>query len=936
MKMYRFTVKNKMLSDSVDAVCIDSTKENRKLLSLAKNAGFTEVISIEDFPTYFIYGELSEKDVALFRDVLLCDNALECCEEGTSCLQFSDTSSLVETCTKQSVADSTATEVLKVARGMGINIEDFVTGHSYVIKGELATERVKELAEKVLCNPINEVYSIGFMEPLTAKEKGKIEVARFDVMNMKDGELEELSRKRRLSLDLTEMRSIRSYFEAEARACTDAELEMIAQSWSEHCVHKTFKADIRLDDSVPAEMREAYPETVRGILKTYIKKATDELPKPWLVSTFVDNAGIIEFDDETDVSFKVETHNHPSSLEPFGGANTGVGGVIRDIMGVSAKPIATTDVLCFAPPDTDVSELPKGTIPPSQIIEGVVAGVKDYGNKMGIPTVNGSIHYHSLYATNPLVYCGCVGSSPKGKHKREQKEGDRIVSLGKRVGRDGIGGATFSSMVMGEMLENPPVQKGEPIIEKKVLDVLLVARDEGLYSAITDCGAGGFSSSIGEMASSLGCEVELKNVKTQYDGLQPYELWISETQERMVIAVPPCNMERLLHLCEAYDVEAADLGYFTGRGRIEVKYSGESVIDLSCDFLENALPTKNLLAVYQKRSMAKKQYEEPTVQDALKAIVDKDGLQGKEDIVRLYDYEVQGGTILAPFMGESGHVPQDAAVIKPIGTASSFAIALSNSLHERHAMIDPYKATALTIDEAVRKLVCVGCDPSRIALLDNFCLGSSNDASVIFDLLEMARSCYETAKLFATPFISGKDSFNNEYKNANGSSRAIPPSLLISAIGRVEDDSLVVSSVLKKEGSALYLIGHPHFSFEGSLFESLFGSPYNDGVPFVPPDTPLVYSAFYECIKKHLISSSHCVGKGGLLKTLHDMSLDGNLTYKLVDNIEREFSVTSNLQVYFAECAGCMIVEIEKGNIEEFECSMVKDYRRFIGHVVKS
>lgn len=918
MQTYSFTVKNKL----------DNGKMS--LFSKAHKKGFNEVESITSSDIYFVKcKELKEKDISLLKDVLFADTVFQDCEIGKP--HLNENEHIVEVLVKKEVSDSTVTETLRICKTLGIEIEEFNTGHSYIVTGNIEKDRLDLLAKTLLSNPINEYYSLFFIEPKSSLPNFEGKIFYFDVANMSDDELINLSNTRRLSLNLEEMKKIRSYFEKEKRECTDVELEAIAQSWSEHCVHKTFKANITIDKN--ADIASNYPEKVEGILKTYIKKATDELAKTWVVSSFVDNAGIIELDDEYEVSFKVETHNHPSSLEPFGGANTGVGGVIRDIMGVSARPIATTDVLCFAP--KDVVGLPEGTIAPIDMMEGIVEGVKDYGNKMGIPTVNGDIHFHPLYATNPLVYCGCVGICPRGKHKRNQAIGDHIFSLGKRTGRDGIGGATFSSMLMGEKLENPPVQQGEPIIERKVSEVLIKARDEELYSAITDCGAGGYSSSVGEMAEELGAVVELSNVKTKYEGLAPYEMWISETQERMVIAVPPKNIKRLLELCDEYDVEASDLGEFTGNKRLKVNYKGKALIDLSCEFLHSGLPMLELKASFARRKKEIDEYCEPSEEEALEAMCPKNKNSIKEDVVRLYDYEVQGGTVLKPYMGKTCHVGQDAAVLKPMEVNSEYCVAISNSLHEKEAMIDPYRAAFLTIDEAVRKLVSVGVTPSRIALLDNFCLGSSKDEKVLGDLLELSRACYNASKLFEAPFISGKDSFNNEYKTKDGSSIAIPPSLLISAIGRIEKEKNVVSSNLKKEGSNLYLVGKPDFSFAGSLFEEKFGVDRcsNNEITEVSKHAPEIYEALHECIKKGLILSSHVVGRGGIMKTLHEMN-DGRLTHSFVSNLEVLLGVPSKFLAYYGETASCFIVEVDSEKVAIFEDSMKACYRCLIAKVV--
>jgi len=926
MEELRFTVMDKKDIQNSNK---DIEKEER-----ARKKGFNEVDAIEKYTVYFVRGSFSKADIDLLQNVLFCDSAIQYCEMGESFFVGSENEHLVETIEKKrDGADER--EALRLCREFGLGIDELIIGSSYRVLGKIDKDRLHLLAKDILCVPLNEYYEMPFIKPQWERAKKKGEVLRYDIKNMSDNDLIALSEERRLSLDLEEMQSIRSYFTNENKDASDAELEMISQSWSEHCVHKTFRANVRLDNSVPSEYAKHYPDVVEGLLKTYIKRATKELAKPYVISSFIDNAGVIELDDEFEMSFKVETHNHPSSIEPFGGANTGVGGVIRDIMGVSHKPIATTDVLCFAPPDMDASSLPKNTILPYEMREEVIKGIADYGNKMGIPTVNGDIHYHPLYATNPLVYCGCVGLARKGLHKRCQKAGDHIISLGKRVGRDGIGGATFSSMLMGDELEEPPVQKGEPIIQKKVLDALMMARDEGLYSAITDCGAGGFSSSIGEMAEELGCKVDLEKVKTQKDNILPYEIWISETQERMVVAVPPQNLERLFSICEEYDVEAADLGIFTGDGRIEVLEGSSLVIDLSCKFLKEGLPKKNIVASYKMPCIEKKEYRAPSIDEAFNAIIMKEKRMMHEELLRQYDYEVQGATLIKPYMED--HYPQSATVLHPLILKSQYSIALANSLHIREAMIDPYKASLLSIDEIMRRLLCVGANPSgHIGLLDNFCLGSSKRGDVIFSLLEMCRAAYDGAMLFGTPFISGKDSFNNEYKKEDGSSIAIPPSLLISGIARIEDLSYVTSSAFKKEGSHLYLVGLPHFSFCGSLFESIFGMPNEcgekDEVAHPNDEAPIIYKEFYEGVKKHLILSSKEVSQGGILKCLYKMSLKGALTYKLVDDIDEVLGV-SMLKAMFGETAMCLIAEVE--DKKSFECCIDTRYRRLIGSVIK-
>src|SRR5258708_3524552 len=407
-------------------------------------------------------------------------------------------------------------------------------------------------------------------------------------------QLLELSRAGLLALNLDEMRAIQQHYREQRREPTDVELETLAQTWSEHCSHKTFKATIDYRE-VDSHGNVLEAETIHGLLKSYLMRATEQIRPSWLVSAFSDNAGIVRFTETQDIAFKVETHNHPSAIEPFGGANTGVGGVIRDVVGVSAQPIACTDILCFGPPDTPVDELPAGILPPRRIANGVVNGVRDYGNKMGIPTVNGAILYHQGYIYNPLVFCGCLGILPHGGHPNQVQPGDLIVVLGGRTGRDGVHGATFSSGEMSSEINaqaGTAVQIGAPITEKKVTDVIIQARDRQLYSAITDCGAGGFSSAIGEMGAETGVHVELAKAPLKYQGLAPWEIWLSEAQERMVLAVPPAKLAQLLEICAIEEVEASILGSFTGDQRLKVMYRGEVVADLDMAFLHDGRPDR--------------------------------------------------------------------------------------------------------------------------------------------------------------------------------------------------------------------------------------------------------------------------------------------------------------------------------------------------------
>ncbi|MCO4835868.1 MAG: phosphoribosylformylglycinamidine synthase subunit PurS, partial [Acidimicrobiaceae bacterium] len=495
-------------------------------------------ISVDDVTEYriaHIRGDLDESQVAMIASMLLVDPVNGWSKPAAELTH--DGELVIETGLRPGVTDREGAELARASAQIGNPLEGATIGRRFVIEASpaLTTEQVEQLAHRVLHNDVIERWSrganslaAGFVEVQPATPDTEI----LAVVDVSDDDLQAITDGRRLGLNLVEMQAVRAHFAAIGRNPTDAEIETIAQTWSEHCAHKTFSATI----DVTNEAGEVV-EQVDGLLNQFLRAATNKIDAPWVHSAFVDNAGLVRFDDEFDIALKAETHNHPSALEPFGGANTGVGGVVRDIIGVSAKPIAITDILCFGPPDLDPAELPDGVLHPRRIRDGVIAGVGDYGNKIGVPNVGGAMVYDPAYTTTPLVFAGCVGVLPVGSHPTNPQPGDSIVVLGGAVGRDGVGGATFSSQTMQAEtadVAGSSVQIGDPIVEKGLIDVVMAARDAGLYTAITDCGAGGLSSSIGEMASVLGADVDLDSVPRKYQGLAGWETWLSEAQERMV------------------------------------------------------------------------------------------------------------------------------------------------------------------------------------------------------------------------------------------------------------------------------------------------------------------------------------------------------------------------------------------------------------------
>jgi phosphoribosylformylglycinamidine synthase len=695
------------------------------------------------------------------------------------------------------------------------------------------------------------------------------------------------------------------------------ELETLAQTWSEHCSHKTLKGQIDFDG-----------RRINNLLKETIFGATQEIRRrlgvdDWCVSVFEDNAGVVRFDDNYHVCFKVETHNHPSAIEPYGGANTGLGGVIRDPLGtgLGAKPICNTDVFGFAPPDTPPESLPPGVLHPRKVMKGVVAGVRDYGNRMGIPTVNGAVLFDERYLANPLVFCGTVGLIPVDRSHKEPQAGDLIVAVGGRTGRDGIHGATFSSVELtaeSEKVSGGAVQIGNAITEKKMLDVLLQARDRGLYHAITDCGAGGFSSAVGEMGEKLGAVVHLEQAPLKYEGLSYTEIWISEAQERMVLAVPPDNWPALKALCDREDMEATAIGQFEQTGRLQLRYQGHEVADLDLHFLHHGRP-----AVVRKATLARSASEgtgkpslalrasKENLTDTLLKILSSYNVCSKEWIIRQYDHEVQGGSVVKPLVGVHDDGPSDAAVVMPV-LGSWTGLAVGCGINPRYGDLDPYAMAAAAIDEAVRNVVAVGADPARIALLDNFCWGNTDRPEVLGSLVRAAEACRDVALAYNMPFISGKDSLNNEY-HSGGRHIIIPPTLLISALGRVPDVRRCVTMDLKEPGNLLFLIGVTKDEMGGSHYNLVHGL---DGGTVPQVDlalAPRIFHKLHETIQRGLVRSCHDLSEGGLAVAVAEMAFAGGVGAD-VTNLACDSQLAEEV-LLFAESTTRFVVEVTPANV---------------------
>jgi len=738
-----------------------------------------------------------------------------------------------------------------------------------------------------------------------------------------DSRLLEISRKGLLSLNLQEMKAIQDYCKKIGRDPTDVELETIAQTWSEHCKHKTFSGVIE------------YEEEGRGsrvydhLLKSTIMRVTEELDRPWCWSVFRDNAGIIALDDDWGVAFKVETHNHPSALEPYGGAGTGIGGVIRDILGcgLGAKPVLNTDVFAFAPADLPAKKILKGVLSPRRIINGVVAGVRDYGNRMGIPTANGAVYFDEGFVANPLVFCGTVGLIPKEKVDKEVKPGDFVAALGGRTGRDGIHGATFSSAALEEGITSSVVQIGHAIMEKRMMDVLLQARDQGLYRAVTDCGAGGFSSAVGELGAESGVAVDLEKAPLKYQGLSPWEIWVSESQERMVLAVPPANWPALKALCESEGVEITVIGEFTDDRKLTVRYQGEIVGQLDMEFLHEGMPRVHRTAVWHPKSEAQSskskafalKLRSSEFGPVLLSLLSHPNIASKKWVVRQYDHEVQGGSVVKPFAGFEQRGPNDACVFRP-RLDSDRGVVVSNGFNPSYSELDPYWMAAAAIDEALRNLVAVGGDITHAAILDNFCWGDPQDSEELAALVRACQACYDIAKGFGVPFISGKDSLNNTWRDAAGKIRSIPRSLLISAIGVIKDVAHVVTMDLKESGDGVYLVGETREELGGAHVWKVLNRAGIGVVPHVQvAKAQETFNLLHQAIVRGYVRACHDLSEGGLAVAAAEMAFAGNLGLELDLSKALTDTSMSDAALLFSETPSRFLVEVPAVARQGFE-----------------
>ncbi|MFZ3077681.1 MAG: phosphoribosylformylglycinamidine synthase subunit PurL [Candidatus Aenigmatarchaeota archaeon] len=773
---------------------------------------------------------------------------------------------------------------------------------------------------------LNEKPSAGTVNISGASDEELAKIGKQGIANA-DG-----SRRGPLALDLTYMKTIQKYFQEKGRDPTDVELESIAQTWSEHCKHTIFA--------------DPMDEVKEGLYKTYIKAATNTIrqrkeEKDFCVSVFTDNAGAIIFDEDYLVTDKAETHNSPSALNPFGGAITGIVGVNRDAIGfgLGAKPIINRFGFCFADPNDEKplyksAGLAQKMLPPRMIIDGVIQGVNSGGNCSGIPTPQGFVVFDSRYKGKPLVFVGTVGLIPRKSagrlsHEKEAKAGDYIVMAGGRVGKDGIHGATFSSEAMDSGSPATAVQIGDPITQKKMSDAIVKeARDLGLYTSITDNGAGGLSCSVAEMSRECnGCFVKLDSVPLKYPGLKPWEIWISESQERMTLSVPKEKWEQFSELMKRRGVEASIIGEFTDSGKCVVEYGGGIVMDVGMEFLHDGLPERPMQTKYTKPINEEPEFEEPeNLAQSLHKILARLNVASFEFISQQYDHEVQGSSVIKPLQGR-GRINGDASVTRPV-LSSEKGVVISQGINPSYSDIDAYHMAACAIDTAIRNAIAAGADIENLALMDNFCWCSSTEPERLGQLKEAVKACYDYAIAYGTPFISGKDSMFNDFKGFDESGNpvkiSIPPTLLVSSIGVMQDARKAVSIDAKFEGDLVYVLGETHDELGGSEYFAMAGA--EKGKQFIGNCVPKVdagknkklYSALSKAIEEEIVASAISVHRGGLAVALAKTAMSGMTGMEInLENVPA--SASRNDFVLFSESQGRIVATVAPQNKEKFE-----------------
>lgn len=925
-----------------------NTGKEKQLVNLIKDEINIHPGSVKIIKTYNIDADLTEQQLFMIKNSLFCDTLTEDADTGFVYGKSENFDYAIEVAYKSGVTDNVGrTAVRGIENLLDIELDDnrVRSSNLYLFSGNLDKEQCEKIAKKALCNELIEEYHIykhgnNPVIDYFSRNKTTNTEAHFKIIDLEvsDEELLKISEDGVLSLTLNEMHAIRDYYrkpdiiEERKNAGlpampTDIELELFAQTWSEHCKHKIFASDIEYEEN-------GKTEKINSLFKTYIKGSTDVIGKNRddLLSLFVDNAGIVKFNEKYAYCVKAETHNSPSALDPYGGAMTGIVGVNRDIIGtgMGAYPIFNTDVFCFGSPFTDDEDIPEGLLHPKRIFRGVHKGVKDGGNESGIPTVNGSIVFDKSFLGKPLVFCGTGGLMPLEingvkTYEKYVKPGDLIVMVGGRIGKDGIHGATFSSAHLTETSPTSAVQIGDPITQKKMLDFLMEARNASLYSGLTDNGAGGLGSSVGEMAEfTNGAELELDKCPLKYDGLKPWEILISEAQERMTVAVPQDKIDAFLTLSTRRDVESTVIGKFNDTGFFSCYYNNQIVSNIDLKMLHEGVPKLKLRAVWDNTNtesgneISELEYNPA---QSLKKLLSRPNVASKEEWVRMYDHEVGARTVIKPFTGKDNDGPSDGAVLR-VFPDSNEGLVVTHGIYPRYSAHDTYHMTSNVIDEAVRSAIVLGADPEALTGLDNFCwpdpIESPSTPDGAYKMAQLVRSCralYDTTIAYNCPCISGKDSMKNDYRNKD-KKISVLPTLLFTVVGKIKDISKAVSFYFKKPGDLIYLIGETRNELGCSEYYDMYNIK-GGNVPKVvnPAESYALYKKIHTAIENKLLVSAHDLSDGGLAVALAECAFSGNLGAKVdLKNI----ASLNDETILFSESPSRILVSVKKDNEREF------------------
>ncbi|MFO7890067.1 MAG: AIR synthase-related protein [bacterium] len=831
---------------------------------------------------------------------------------------------------QRAVTDPELPSILRGSEDLGVSgIEWVRIAHRYQFKG-IDTTQAEEIVKRYLYNPQVETIIKSGEEWDTLKPVGSTgPVTKVDLRGLTREQLIRLSEERRLFLDADNMLRIQEIENRMGRLLTDGELEMFAQTWSDHCFHTTWKS--------------------LGLLEM-LNKATVKIDHPLVISVFEDNAGAVEFYDGWAITVKGETHNSPTAISPYGGIMTKHGGVIRDTLGCGqgAWPIGGSTVMGIGDPRTMWEDLPKGVLHPKTILAEAIKGTADYTNPMGIPMMFPKYRFHPDYIGKCFALGHSVGLIPASRAKKGHPElGDIAVLIGGKTGRDGIHGATVSSGSMTSdtaTVDAAHVQIGHPIEERKFMEAIPVLRDNKCLRAITDLGAAGLSSAAGEMGQESGVWINLAKVPLKTEGMYPWEIWISESQERMLLCVPAEKKEETLEILQRYEVPSAVIGKFTESKRCQVVYDpeqerepedlpvtpdlqGEVLIDLDYKDLRKGCKLPGISV--QEPESEHHTFTPPAIENendfktAVTNILSHLNICDQSAAGTQFDTTVQGRTVIEPYGDKKNYMPHDVWVSAPL-RGKRYGCAVSLGYNPFYGEIAPGRAGKLIMVEAISKLITVGVNYKDIVLCDNFYTPRIN-SEVAWILTKMVTECCNLSVQLGTPFISGKDSSSGTYVGPDGKRIDIPPTLAVLALGRLKNVNKIIPKSWQRAGDKLLFAGPLSTELGGSVYFDTFDQRGTD-LPEVNPKFLIKFWKKINSLQKNgLIKSSSALEQGGLIVKLFEMAMGSGLGCEInLKNIMSNMNANRLENVLFSEMIGSLILEVDKDSadivIQELDC----------------